>query len=205
MFAYDFSSSPSYFSTFDLQPSKSIDISVFRLLPDRMRLSLEFARGIGETRPELGKFYIRGDWRKKAEFIELPEPGTPIKLLVRGDGKEVVYETLPAGSYTNSTIGRELVPFVDDGNPIRIPWPPKLSASPMLASGYSNFNVSILEVGQQLTGEKVTVVIHPPITLKSVEPNYVFLSWFILWPIFAILLVGYGGILFWKSKSSVAK
>ena len=181
MFAYDFSSSPSYFSTFDLQPSKSIDISVFRLLPDRMRLSLEFARGIGETRPELGKFYIRGD------------------------GKEVVYETLPAGSYTNSTIGRELVPFVDDGNPIRIPWPPKLSASPMLASGYSNFNVSILEVGQQLTGEKVTVVIHPPITLKSVEPNYVFLSWFILWPIFAILLVGYGGILFWKSKSSVAK
>ena len=186
--------------TFELRPKASIDVSVFRPLPDVLRLSLRFNSTEGQKRPELGDYARTGrDWRESG-FLEFPKPGAPIKLLVRGEGKEIVYEALPASAYGAATIRRDLVPFVDDGNPNRFQWPPNLALRPSLPSGYSTFNISVFEVEPQLVNEQAILIIGSPITFKTVAPGYGFLWWFMFWPLYALILVGYGVVLIWQTK-----
>lgn len=198
VFVDDLSSAKSV--TLELRPKVSIDITVFRPLSHALNLSLRFNRTEGQKRPELGDWRnVERGWRE-SRFLEFPEPGTPVKLLVRGEGNEVVYEALPAGAYGATTIGRDLVPFVDDGNPNRLPWSPHLALRQSLPSGYSTFNFSVLEVGPQLLGERVTLIVGGPVSLKSVSPGYGFLSWFMFWPLYAMVLLGYGVVLVWQTR-----
>ena len=157
-----------------------------------------FERQKGQIRPELGEYATRGDWRKTG-FLDFDNPGAPIKLLVRGEGKEVVYEAIPAGSYGTTTIRRELVPFVDDDNPNRFQWPPDLTLRHNLPAGYSHFLVTVQEVGNQLKGEKVKIIFGPPVTFKAVAPRYGYIWWFSFWPLYALPLLVYGLVLLWRS------
>ncbi len=190
------SSSPTI-TSIELVPNASVNVSVFRPLPDAIRLSMEFERHKGQKRPELGEHTYRGDWRQTG-FLDFPNPGAPIKLLVRGEGKEVVYEAMPAGSY-GTTIGRTLIPFVDDENTNRFQWPPDLTLRHNLPAGYSDFVITVQEVGSQLKGEKVDIIIEPPVTFKTVAPRYGYIWWFIFWPLYALPLSVYGLVLLWGS------
>lgn len=190
------SSSPTI-TSIELVPNASVNVSVFRPLPDAIRLSMAFERPKGEKRLELGEYTHREDWRRTG-FLDFNNPGAPIKLLVLGEDKEVVYEAMPAGSY-GTTIGRELVPFVDDGNPNRFQWPPDLTLRHYLPAGYSDFIITVQEVGSQLKGEKVKIIIEPPITFKTVAPRYGYIWWFIYWPLYALPLLVYGLVLLWRS------
>jgi len=180
--------------TIELRPKAAIDVSVFRPLPDALRLSLSFNRTEGQKRPELGDYATT----ENSGFLEFKNPGAAIKLLVRGEDREVIYEALPASAY-GTTIGRDLIPFMDDGNPNRFQWPPNLAVRPILPSGYSTFNISVLEVGHQLVDEQVTLIIGSPITFESTAPGYGFLWWFIFWPLYVLLLVVYGAALLGRS------
>ncbi len=62
-----------------LIPNKTVDISIFRVLPDTLRLELRFTRKSWfEERPELGKYYLASDDWKRTGFLDFPEPGEPI-------------------------------------------------------------------------------------------------------------------------------
>jgi hypothetical protein len=99
--------------------------------------------------------------------------------------------------YNGTSMNRDLVPFFDDNDPKRFRWPPLWELSTKLPSGRTVLNVSILEVGKSLVGERVTLIIESPINLKVRSENlgYRILWWFIFWPLYALLLSGYGIVL----------
>lgn len=179
----------------ELSPNASVEISAFRPLPHKVHLFFRFNTTAGK-RVELGEYRTtsRSGW--DAGFLEFPDPGTPIKISVRSDdGRTRIYEALPASGFSETSINRELVPFVDDGSPNRFEWPPHWGLAASLRPGFSSFNVTILEAGPLLVGESVAVIVDPPISFKSAAPGYEFLWWFMFSPVYAMVLLVYGGIL----------
>jgi hypothetical protein len=153
----------------------------------------------GPRRPELGEYQTKGDWVKQG-YLEFSSPGAPVKLLVRSGAQEVVYEAFPSSSFSYEDIGRDLWPYIDDAAPDRFAWPPNLALNVALPQGYSSVDISVLEVGSQLVGEKVSLYVVPPVSFKSTADGYGILWWFVLWQYYAIFLVGYGAVLLWKSR-----
>ncbi|PKN37065.1 MAG: hypothetical protein CVU62_10680 [Deltaproteobacteria bacterium HGW-Deltaproteobacteria-2] len=185
----------------ELRPNASVVVSVFRPFSDKLRLLLVFK---GSKRPELGEW---GTTKESGEyFLEFPKPGVPIKLLIRGKSKATIYEALPVSGYSGDNAFRDLYPFVDDGKPNIVPWPPDLALMQNIPVGISTLNISVLEVGKQLVGERVILVIKEPIDLKFIPASlgYKILWWFIFWPLYASLLFVYGIALLWKSISIIA-
>jgi len=199
----DSSSSPSAV-TLELRPNASIAVSVFRPFPDKLRLGLRFKDSMKQKRPELGKYQHNQDYEKKG-YLEFAEPGEPIKLKVSRKGKDVIYEAEPASAHGEMDSYRALYPFVDDGNPHRFPYPPNIALSQKIPAGNSTFNISVLEVGPKLIGEKVTLIFIQPNSGKnmSMDPGYRFLGWFILWPLYVLLLFVYFTVLAWKSSPRI--
>ncbi len=91
--------------------------------------------------------------------------------------------------------GRILVPYVDDRNPDLFPEQKNSTQLLNIPAGNSELTIIVLEAGRSLSGERVDVLIHPPISLKHIALGYDFLSWFFFWPIYALVLVIYGAIL----------
>lgn len=174
-----------------LNPNNIIDVSIFRILPDTLDLELIFTRkSWDEKRPELGEYLAGDDWRKTG-FLDFSEPGEPIKLLIRSADREVIYTAMPAGGRGETTVFRDLVPFVDDGNSKHFQWP--IRSHYPLNVGSSKLFISVIEVGKKIVGEQAYIVIKPPIMFKAIRMNYYFLWWFVFWP-FYILLLAYLGI-----------
>jgi len=199
----DSSLSPSSI-TLELRPNSSITVSVFRPFPDKLRLGLRFKQSIKHKRPEHGEWRTNTD-AEKTGFLEFANPGEPIKLMVSREGKDVVYEALPSSSYGEFDAFRDLYPFVEDGNPHRFPWPPNMALSQKIPAGNSTFNISVLEVGPKLIGEKVTLIFIQPNSGKnmSMDPGYRFLGWLIFWPLYVLLLFVYFTVLAWKSSPRI--
>ncbi|MBT9100013.1 hypothetical protein KFZ76_20130 [Methylovulum psychrotolerans] len=182
------------FVTVNLRPQATVSVSVFRPLPHQLGLALSFRRRAWQLRPELG-VYAAG---QKAGFIEFLQPGVPIKLLVSSEGKAVAYEALPVTSHSETVATRRLLPYTDDGDPKRFQWPSKGGIA--LSSGWSTLSITVLEVGQPLVGEQVTLAIHSPINLRSMASGYGLFYWLVFWPWYALFLVGYGAALLWKCR-----
>ncbi len=181
-----------------LNPSTAISVSVYRLLSDTLRFSLQF-KGTGQPRPELGSYRVWRETGFTGYHLEFPEPGEPIKILVRGAGKEIVYQALPADSY-GPTLGREFTPVSLGDTPKHLRWPPDNALRPILSSGNTTLRFSVIEVGRQIEGEQVILRIDPPLGFLSAMPGYGFLWWFFLWPFYMPIIIAYGGILLWKTK-----
>ncbi len=176
-----------------LIPVASVHVSVFRLFPDKLRFSLQFniaghpdKRPFERPRPELG---IYGS----------DNPGEPITILVQSAEKEAAFQALPASGYGQTTIVRELRPIASNDTPL-VHWRPDYNALRQnLPPGITDLKFSVVEVGKQISGENVTLVIEPPLQLKSCVPGYCFLWVFMFWPIFASLFAIYGAILLIKT------
>lgn len=181
-----------------LIPNETASVTVFRVLPNTLRLSLSFSRERGQRRVELGEYTTTGDWQKTSA-LNFPNPGEPVKLLIRRGTSEVIYEAMPAGSYGN-TIGRALVPFVNDGNSNSFMWPPNIDSGIKLRAGSEEIRVSVVSVGKRIEGEQVSLLVKPPVTFKSYDLNYKWIWWLSLWPMYVLLLAIYGFVLFWKSR-----
>ena len=177
----------------DLVPDAGADVSVFRLLPGFFSLSLYFETK-GNLRPELGSF----EHYEKPRALEFPNPGATVKIQVsvRESRTTYVFEAMPAGSF-GQKIGRDLVLFIDDGDPHRFPWPPNRESLPVLPKGTSHLHVSVLEVGHPILGERVELFVSPPLSFKSYMPGYGLLAFFFLWPVYVGALFVYAAVLLW--------
>jgi hypothetical protein len=183
-----------------LNPNNTIDVSLFRILPDTLILELEFTRkSWDEKRPELGEYRAGDSWRQTG-FLDFAEPGELVKLLIRGIDKEVVYKAMPAGGRGETSVSRDLDPFPDDGNPNHFEWPINDKLRYPLKVGSTKLLISVIEVGKKIAGEQVLLVIRPPITFKVIRRNYYFLWWFVFWPFYILLLAYLGRVLLKMSR-----
>lgn len=196
-------STKTQFVSLPLQINHTVETRIFRLFKSNIYLSLRFKNvkdsnwhGSNKLKDGPSAFFKNG-------ILNHPEPGEPIKIKVEIDGlDEIIYETLPGDSPYQGTVRRTLYPFVDDGNPALFPWPPKQVALP---SGFSHLKISVIEVGEHLLGEDVTLVIDPPLSFKTSSVNYSWLWWFFAWPIFVVILLIYLMILIWRIRVKKAK
>jgi hypothetical protein len=179
-----------------LSPGQSISVPVFRLFPASIAISLEFFRTPGTRRPELGEF-VSSDG---PGFIEFKSPGEPIVVNVKGPHAAARFEALPAGGYGVESIQRTLVVLENDGNPRRFPWPGNYERVPKLPRGASMVAITVEDVGQAILGERVTVVLEPPLSFKGAATGYGFLWWFFFWPVFAACLLLYSCYLVWDMR-----
>jgi hypothetical protein len=181
-----------------LNPNETIDVPVFRVLSGApLKIAMEFDNPARVLRPELGNYRqnnSQGGWNVTGK-LEFPSPGEPIKLLVRGAGRDVVFEAMPARN-EGKKIVRELVPYVDDGNPQVFQWPLNPALESNLEAGSTILNLSVVEVGKDVAGETVSIIVIPPITYKWLASQYVALAWlFLAWPLYVLLLIGHGFLL----------
>lgn len=181
-----------------LNPNEAVDVSVFRVLSGApLKIAMEFDNPARVLRPELGNYKTnnsQGGWNVTGKLV-FPSPGDPIKLLVRGTGRDVVFEAMPARN-EGAKIVREFVPFVDDGNPQVFQWPSNPALEPNLEAGSTSLNFSVVEVGKDIAGKPVSIIVIPPITYKWQASQYDALTWlFLAWPLYVLLLIGYGFLL----------
>jgi len=172
-----------------LRPEHSVILSVFRPMHDKLRLTLSFK---GNSRPEHGDYGQKTGTGGLREFIN---PGEPIKLMVNTNGIETIYEAEPITSSGAFTFGRNLVPFIDDGNPRRISLVQSYERSPSLPVGRNMVKITVLEVGRTIAGETTSVIVLAPLGFKTVQSGYGFFWWFVWWPFYALLLLIHAAIL----------
>lgn len=185
-----------------LEPGQSVAIPVYRFKPGWIQLGLEFDKGpAGGERPELGRWHsLRRAGQQGAgqqDMLIFDEPGAPIVLRVESGGHSEVFEALPVSRRGSQTVSRDLVPYVDDGDPARFRWrqgkPPRI-----IAAGRSTLQVTVLEVGTSVRGERAELWLHPPLGFKASDPDYSLLWIFFFWPFLAGLLVLHGlALLLW--------
>jgi hypothetical protein len=178
-------------ATLSLEPGARASIVVDRVLPDRPRVSLRFDAptvGLASSRPELGEFKTR----QARDALVFANPGASVALRIEDANTTAIYEALPAGSYGADFIGRDLVPFEDDGDRGRFRWPPALPAE-SIPAGRSVVHVTVLEVDDAIRGETINVMLEPPLGFKRGTGGALdVLHWFYLWPVYAALLVVFG-------------
>lgn len=176
-----------------LNPGTSVEVSIFRISQGTsLGVFIDFERPEGEHRPELGEFTTRVG--RENGYLDFSNPGSSVKLKLVGAGREVIYEALPASAY-GKKVRRHLIPFVNDGNPDRF----HRSARNDLPAGFSEFSMSVLEVEDQLKGERVTLVLEQPLNFKfTPPPGYGWLWYFFFWPVYAFCIAAYGLVLLWR-------
>lgn len=184
-----------------LKENSSINVSVFRPFPESLSISLRFDNIDGEDRSVLGGSRTeKGDWHKTG-YINFREPGEPILLQIRDDTGTTIYEAEPAGGVELSTTAwRDLVPYINDGNPNMFVWPPRNDLRNKLHSGITKLNISVLQVGSNISGEVASLIVESPVSFKSCSSNYVWLWWFMFWPVYAVILFFYGLMLVGVTK-----
>lgn len=177
----------------NLIEGEKVNVKLFRFLPDNIPLKLLFSRVAGVERPELGKSRTIGDWRETGVFV-YENPGEPIKLVASDTHQKIIYEALPTDGY----YGRSLIAYYEDNNPSKF-WPG--GERFLVKAGFSEFQITILEVGKSFVGEKVTLYISPPLGFKFAPSGffYKYLFLFHAWPIYVlILLIFYFALLYRK-------
>lgn len=167
-----------------LTPGHTTSLTVFRLFPEVLRMELVFRRDPRRKAPE------------KTPLAWHPNPGAPVSVRARVGNGERVYAAHPPSGFSYDSMQRDLWPIPDEGDPRRIPWPPRRELALVLPSGSSQVDLVVAHVDPALEGEAVLVVIVPPVGLKetSSHPGYQLLWWFHLWPVLlgAVALYGVG-------------
>ncbi len=197
---YELSSRPDI-ASLKLRPNESINFHLFRVFQDYLKVEMEFVTNNWKKRPELGDFQ-QTSHRPIGNYLEFINPGEPIKLLVRIDGKALVYEAQPSSSYNDTHIYRRFFPLVNDGNPNRFQWPQDLTLGCFLNPGFSTVTISVIEVGKKIIDEQADIIINAPISFKSLNRNYEFIWWFFLWPFYFLLLIWFAVVLRRLSKNT---
>lgn len=180
------------------------EVTLFRIFPAALHLSLEFQKTVGQLRPELGgKEYAIS---KSEGVMRFKNPGSPLKVMVTSKTGETIFELFPRGraafEINHAKAWRELVPFVEDGDIAAFKWPPAYELCPTLPFGFSSIKVTVVETGSGIADEQVSLIIRPPIdwtTKSSAHGYWGFGLVMMFWPFNAILLLLYAGILSWKT------
>jgi len=193
----------------DLVPGARVTMDVFRLAPDAPRLSMAFKDPAAlrppspywPTRPELG------EWRSidGEGSLYFVNPGETVKLRVVSQSDAQVYEALPVSARSEGVKHRDLVRFVDDADPRRFQWPP-LRSPGTIPAGRSTLDVSVLEAGGALRGERVVLSVEAPLGLKRGTGSALdWLGLFVFWPVYVLVLGVAGAVLAYFTRKVSAK
>ena len=186
----------------------AVSFRVYRVLKAPLEINLMFnRRGWQDKRPELDSYQHNADFRERG-YLEFKQPGEPITVRVTSTaGLDREFDALPVNSHNGTTMGRALVSTENYNSTHRLVWPPESVAVPggALPSGVSDLTISVVDVGQTLVGENITVIVGAPVKLKRVAPGYDWLWWLHFWPVFATLLAIYCCVLCWRSYLAARK
>jgi hypothetical protein len=169
-------------------------LSAYRLYAAPASLELQFDNKAGISRSELGEWANAAD--KASNMIEFPNPGATVKIKVSCGGRDVSYTAMPASSRSSEQTSRSLVPWSEGNREGQFAWPGKVEDRVMMGPGSSNITVTVQEVAPALTSETVSLWLQPPLGFKSSYAAYEFLWPFFFWPVIALLLALYAGLLF---------
>ena len=111
--------------------------------------------------------------------LAFSRPGEPLKILVETSDQQMPYVAMPASSSNDSTINRPLTPWTDSARPGEFTWP-IAQARITQATGPSHYRFTVQEVGPQLRGEQVQLLLLAPLSFKTFQPGY---GW--LWALFS--------------------
>lgn len=184
-----------------LNPGETGSVTVVRLSPTPLEPYVEFKRkGWKDKRPELGIYAYNSNFRESG-FLEFKQPGEPVTIRITSNsGIDKLYRALPNSGNSESAITRALEVRDGDGDPHLFKWPPRLETLP---AGISHLTITVVDVSPTLAGERVTVSVKPPLGFKYVSRGYGGLYWLIFWPVFAVFLGIYGGMLLWRSYRTI--
>ncbi|MBS1186784.1 MAG: hypothetical protein H6R04_802 [Burkholderiaceae bacterium] len=147
-------------------------------------------------RPEHGSQATHFDWRKTG-YLYYVSPGEPVKIRITkmATKESVIFEATPGDACNDDRCRRRLVPYIDDGDPKRFTWPP--TGGLLLPAGNSDLQIDVMEVGERISGEQVTLKIEPPLDFKfvSADPLSRLLWWFFFWPFYAFVLLAWAILL----------
>lgn len=124
--------------------------------------------------------------------VAFPDPGIPVELHFTWKGVSHPFEAMPSSTATNASATRRLVPRLDDANPNAFGWPVNTSAASHLPVGKTHIDVTTKTLHPHVVGQTATLIIEPPVAFKYTTPGYELLWWFYFWPIYVLMLVGYG-------------
>lgn len=184
-----------------LSTGQSAEITVWRPWSHPAKFELQFARTPGQARPELGEWVTPTAPANGPAVPSLvfSKPGEPIRILVEADSQQMPMSALPASSSNDgTTVERPLTPWTDS-KPGELTWPPVIQSAVTQAAGKSRYRFTVQEAGPHLQGEKVQVLLLPPLNFKSAQPGYDWLWPLFFWQGFATLLAALGAILLWLS------
>ncbi len=179
-----------------LSPGETLSFRAFRVFPDAVSISLRFNREPWAPRPELGSYASRFG----PDYIEFESPGERLSLRISGASASATLVALPASSSSADDVNRHLISAQAQQRPNRFQRPTAGLDVVTLPAGASMLTVTVLEVGPKLLGERVRVVLLPPLEFKFRRSDwYGALWWFLFWPVLVAPLLMYAAALTWWS------
>lgn len=178
-----------------LAPGETLSFRAFRVFPDAASISLRFRREPWAPRPELGSYATKSG----PGYIDFDSPGERVIMRIAGESASAIRVAMPADGYSADEVARHMISAQAQQSANRFLWPPGLDEVPVPAGG-SILTITVLEVGPKLLGERVRVVLRPPLEFKFRRSDwYGALWWFSFWPMLAAPLLMYAAALTWRT------
>src|SRR5262245_20445049 len=180
-----------------LEPGHSVQVQVFRLAEDRLRMRLRF-QGDHTRRPELGTWSTRSDWRE-TETLKFDNPGAAIHIAASvPGGAPVTYEAMPTSSWGwdrdgNKQVSRNLTASLSIA-PGVWRWPPARNEL-VLHRGTNIVNIEVVSVDRPLVGETVRLSVLAPLGFKVTMPEVGWLWLSFLWPLLLVIQIVWAVVL----------
>jgi len=181
-----------------LVPQKVVHMTVFSLWGHWIGFEMRFQGGFSDPRvADLGKFAYR---KNPTGELTFPNPGQPILTAVSVNGGPAAeLEAMPASARSSTETSRRLTQnhYAADGE---WTWSPRKRDGLWASPGKNDISLTVVDVGQPLMGEEVTLVAQPPLSFRFGQSHYGWLwfAWF-LCPLGAFTLGIIGLVLLWKT------
>jgi hypothetical protein len=173
-----------------LSPGFTANQKLFRFGQDHLRMELEF-RGQHTNRPELGEHVSH---ERPGDRLQYPNPGSEIILKASSDSSLTLYSALPKTGHGQDSIYRALVAELNEGSGIW-KWPPA-SRGLALKRGTNDVLIEVANVGRELAGENVRLLIHSEIGFKACGSQVCWLWGWFAWPFFLVVQLIWAFVLF---------
>ncbi|WP_109077324.1 hypothetical protein [Aggregatibacter kilianii] len=148
-----------------------------------------------------------GPARALREILEEPvlfdEPGEPIELEISLNGKRCLMEALPSVNEYSSRIL-----FGSDGLDIPQQFGGKeaIECSFIETPGFNKWRAKVSKVSPKLQGKKVVITTDSPISFKSAEQNYYWMSYPMLFSVFCLtFMLIFGAVIFIMDSAKARK
>ena len=187
---------------FTLDKNREFEIELFSFSSYNISMKILFSKTDDLDKTALGEWQTKNN-RKKTGVLKFINPGEPVKLLLKDEQQEVIYEALPSNSYNT----RAFVVYENDHQPNQFSWGACKDKGFKIKRGFNDFKITVLEVGKSLQGREVKLYINPPLGFKQTvnSPLYKFLWFFYLWPVYLFLLFVIYLVLMFKKRDQSKK